>query len=211
MSITPGVPDTIDPQADYLIYLHGRIIETQGRRPTSPAFGVYEYDAILENFAQRGFQVVSEARPADTRTADYAGQVADQVRSLVAGGVPPEHITVAGFSKGGMITIATSSLLRMPGIRYVIMAGCNSGVFDNTDLTLTGRVLSIHEASDNIGISCAPLFERSPDTEDTVERRIDTGARHGAFYLPREEWLTPMFDWIRGVGSASSPHSAGKS
>jgi len=117
-TITSGVPDTVDPQADYLLYLHGRIIETQGRRPTHPTFGVYEYDAILEDFARRGFQVLSEARPADTRTADYAEKVAAQVRRLVEAGVAPEHITVAGFSKGGMITIATSSVLRLAANRH---------------------------------------------------------------------------------------------
>ncbi len=200
-TISSDVPDAVDSQADYLLYLHGRIIETQGRRPTHPAFGVYEYDAILEDFAQRGFHVISQARPADTRTSDYAGVAADQVRRLMAEGVPPEQITVVGFSKGGGITIATSSLLRVPGLRYVILAGCNKGVFDDTGLTLTGKVLSIHEASDNIGISCAPLFDRSSDTEEAVERRIDTGARHGAFYTPRDAWLDPMFTWIGGGGS----------
>ena len=198
-TISSGVPETVDSQGDYLLYLHGRIIEVQGRRPTHPTFGVYEYDAILEEFARRGFHVLSEARPADTRIADYAERVAEQVRRLVEQGVAPEHITVAGFSKGGMITIATSSLLQMPGVRYVILAGCNDGVFDNTGLKLTGRVLSIHEASDDIGISCTPLFHRSPGAEETVEQRIDTGARHGAFYLPRAAWLEPMFTWIGGA------------
>jgi len=198
-TISSGVPETVDSQGDYLLYLHGRIIEVQGRRPTHPAFGVYEYDAILEEFAGRGFHVVSEARPADTHIADYAARVVEQVRHLVEAGVAPEHITVVGFSKGGMIAIATSSLLRMPGVRYVILAGCNDGVFDDTGLTLTGRVLSIYEVSDDIGISCAPLLDRSPEAEEAVERRIDTGARHGAFYRPREAWLEAMFTWIGGA------------
>jgi len=208
-TISSEIPETVNSQGDYLFYLHGRIIEVQGRRPTHPAFGVYEYDAILEEFARRGFHVISEARPADTRIADYAEKGAKQVCRLVEGGVPPEHITVVGFSKGGMITIATSSLLRMPGVGYVILAGCNDGVFDDTALTLTGRVLSIHEASDDIGISCTPLFSRSPNVDETVERRIDTGARHGAFYMPRAAWLEPMFSWIgRAPETGSSPPSA---
>jgi predicted esterase len=201
-AVTSDVPDTVDPSADYLIYLHGRIIEVQGRRPTHPAFGVYEYDKILNDFARRGFQVISEARPADTRIPEYAEKAAGQVRALVADGVPAERITVVGFSKGGMITIATSSTLRMPHVRYVILAGCNQGVFDDETLTLTGRVLSIHEASDNIGLSCAPLFERSLEAEETVERLIDTGARHGAFYTLRDAWVEPMFAWIGPAGSA---------
>jgi predicted esterase len=195
-AISSRVPDAVDPDGDYIIYLHGRIIEVEGRRPTHPTFGVYEYDAILEDFADRGFNVISEVRPETTQVGDYAETAADQVRQLVEAGVAPGRVTVVGFSKGGMITIATSSTLRMPGIGYVILAGCNNGVFQNTGLTLTGRILSIHEASDNIGISCVPLFDRSPDATSTAEHLIDTGERHGAFYRPTNEWLDPIFEWI---------------
>ena len=39
----------------YVIYLHGRIVEDSGsRRPTDPAFGTYEYDAILDSLRARG-------------------------------------------------------------------------------------------------------------------------------------------------------------
>ncbi|MFV1988994.1 MAG: arginase family protein, partial [Gemmatimonadota bacterium] len=202
-AITSDVPATVDPAAVYLIYLHGRIIEVQGRRPTHPEFGVYEYDAILEEFAGRGFHVISEVRPADTQVAEYAEKVAGQVRRLVEAGVPSENIIVTGFSKGGMIAIATSSRLRMPGVRYVILAGCIGATSDDDGPGLSGRVLSIHEASDTIGRSCAPLFDRSPDAVETAEVRIDTGARHGAFYQPRKEWLEPMFSWIGGAGGAA--------
>ncbi len=44
-AIRSQVPDSIDLNARYVFYLHGRIIEVQGRRPTHPEFGVYEYDA----------------------------------------------------------------------------------------------------------------------------------------------------------------------
>jgi predicted esterase len=200
-SVSIDVPKSVDAEADYLIYLHGRIIEVQGRRPTHPTFGVYEYDAILDEFAHRGFQVISEARPSDTDITAYAEKVAGQVRTLVAAGVAPERITVVGFSKGGMITIATSSKLRMPLVQYVILAGCTQLSFGNAALTLTGRVLSIHEASDNIGLSCTPLFERSPMAEEKAERLIDTGAQHGAFYVLRDAWVEPMFAWIQSGAS----------
>jgi len=202
-TISSGVPEAVDPDADYVIYLHGRIIEVEGRRPTHPTFGVYEYDMILEEFADRGLHVISEVRPETTEVSDYAEHVAEQVRRLVGGGAAPEHVTVVGFSKGGIITIATSSTLRMSGVGYAILAGCNNGIFQNAELTLTGRVLSIHEASDNIGISCAPLFDRSPAASSTLEHRIDTGERHGAFYRLRDEWLDPLFEWI-GTSSGGS-------
>src|SRR6185369_8324070 len=106
------LPKAIDPRGDYLIYLHGRIIEEEGPRPTSPRFGVYEYRQILDTFAGRGFTVVSEARPKGTDVAAYAKKVAGQVRALLAAGVPPERIAVVGFSKGGGITLAAAALLR---------------------------------------------------------------------------------------------------
>jgi len=208
-SIWSSVPAKLDPESRYLIYLHGQIIETGGRRPTSPQFGVYEYDAILQELARSGLQVISEARPAGTRVAAYAEHVAEQVRRLLAGGVPAERISVVGFSKGGMIAATASSLVRTPRVRYVIMAGCTRSLLGEEDLALTGAVLSIHEASDDIGLSCEPLFERSPDAE-VKEIRIDTGARHGAFYRPRPEWMEPALAWIGAGASREGRRPAGQ-
>ena len=70
------MPEHPNPAARYLIYLHGSIIQTQGRRPTHPDYGVYEYDEILDALAARGFQVISEARPAGTKVPAYAEKVA---------------------------------------------------------------------------------------------------------------------------------------
>jgi hypothetical protein len=95
--IFQDVPAEIDPDARYLFYLHGAIIERAGVRPTHPRFGVYEYRLILEVFANEGFVVISEARPAGTDGTAYAATVADQVRALLAADVPPE---VAGFQTG---------------------------------------------------------------------------------------------------------------
>src|SRR5882724_6168777 len=64
-SVTQGaiwsdVSNKIDPKAKYLFYLHGRIIENQGIRPTDPRYGVYEYQQILDTLKDKGFIVVSE-------------------------------------------------------------------------------------------------------------------------------------------------------
>lgn len=53
-SILSDVPSRIEPGGRYLIYLHGRIVETEGERPTHPDFGIYEYRMILETFADLG-------------------------------------------------------------------------------------------------------------------------------------------------------------
>src|SRR5689334_21666657 len=64
--ILKDIPDNIDAKGRYLFYLHGLIVENEGVRPTSPKFGVYEYEEILETFKNRGFIVISEPRPKGT-------------------------------------------------------------------------------------------------------------------------------------------------
>jgi predicted esterase len=192
------LPSSIDPKSRHVLYLHGRIIETHGRRPTHPEYGVYEYDRIVEALAAHGVQVLSEVRPADTGIGTYGQKVASQIRLLLAAGVPAERITVVGFSKGGIIAIAVSTLLRESDVRYVLLGACSRAVFDTAELRVTGRVLSIYEGSDEVGVSCAPLFARSPVAVELEEIRIDTGLRHGAFYEPRDAWLVPTSRWIHG-------------
>jgi dienelactone hydrolase len=186
----------VDPHARYVIYLHGRIIEEEGRHPTSPQFGVYDYDDILRAFADAGLQVISEARPKGTQVGAYAHTVAGEVGQLLDAGVPADHITVVGFSKGGGIAIVTSSLVKVAGVRYVFLAACFAPRPGDPVFPVTGHVLSIHEASDDIGLSCAPLFARSPQVAETREIEISTGKRHGAFFQVRPEWLVPTLAWI---------------
>jgi hypothetical protein len=61
-----------------------------------------------------------------------------------------------------------------------------------------GRVLSIIEASNEYGLTCQPIAERSPRALAFKEIRLETGLAHGEFYLPRDEWLIPVLAWIRG-------------
>jgi len=197
--IVASVPDTPEPSTTYVFYLHGRIIETGGRRPTHAEFGPYEYDEILKALAGNDRVVISEQRSPDTVTGEYAELVAGQVRDLLKRGVAPERIAVVGFSKGGGIAIAVSSLLREP-ITYAFLAACNPGVFGNEDYRVSGRVLSVYEESDEIGVSCAPLLARSPAVLESKEVRISTGARHGAFYTPRAVWVDEVVRWIEEGG-----------
>jgi hypothetical protein len=191
-----SMPDRICPQASYLIYLHGKIVEDAGLRPTHPEYGPYEYEETLDVLAASGLQVISEWRPENTDGAAYADRVAGQVRDLLAAGVPAEQITVMGFSKGGAIAILTSSQLQHAGINYVILAACHEWAFQDPDILLSGRVLSIYEASDKLGVSCRPLFDRSPSVTDDDEIRIETGKAHGAFYVPDPLWVEPVIAWV---------------
>lgn len=188
------LPDRLDPRARYVLYLHGRILEDQGPRPTHERWGTYEYRKILETLAAPGHIVISEQRRPGTDMDQYAKHVVDQVETLVAAGVPAEHITVIGFSKGGGIAVRASALLQRDKVGFVFLAACSGG---KTGLDVRGRILSVYEASDDAGRSCAQLFAESKGKGKREEVKISTGEEHGAFYRPRKEWTAPVLAWVR--------------
>jgi CubicO group peptidase (beta-lactamase class C family) len=182
----------------YLIYLHGRIVEEQGRRPTHADFGTYQYDAILDSLRQAGFTVLSEQRPPGIAVDTFASRLVRQVDSLLQLGVPPQAISVIGFSRGGAIALLASSRLRNPAITFVFMGACGDWAFERADIRVTGRLLSIYETSDTLGASCAPLFARRGPGSETREVPLSLGLGHGTFFQPRSAWLRPALAWARG-------------
>jgi len=195
-SIVAAPPDEPVAGGRYVFYLHGRIIEDGGERPTHPRFGVYEYREILEDLAATGATVISEPRPSRTVADVYARRVADQVRGLLDAGVVPERITVVGFSKGGAIAMLASSLLQEPEVRFVFLASCGGWIEAAPGLRISGRVLAIREESDEIGRSCERARAQGGELTEFKELVINTGEEHGVFYRPRPEWLGPVKSWI---------------
>jgi len=200
---TPG--STSEPQLTpqrYLIYLHGKIIEDQGPRPTHPRFGIYEYQEILDTFGAAGFEALSELRPPGSRPPDVARTTASEVRQLLDRGVPAGDISVVGFSKGGAIAVLTALELENPQINFVFIACCGpwlDDVFKSPDQKISGRMLSIYEASDTIG-SCGALFEHASADSTTAEVELNLGNGHGAFYRPHPEWIDPVIRWASHEG-----------
>ncbi len=190
------VPASIQIDSHYLFYLHGRIIENEGRRPTHPQFGIYEYDQILQVLSDSGYVVISEARQPMTSVTDYSELIATEINHLLKAGVPPQNITTMGFSKGGIIAIALSSILQNPDLNFIFMASCGDYIFEYSQYVISGRILSIYEVSDDLGVSCGPLFERSPFSYPVKQIEIHTGKGHGAFYRPMDEWITPVSLWL---------------
>lgn len=195
-AIWADVPAQVRPGSRYVIYLHGRVVEEKGRRPTDERFGIHEYQQILDTLAASGAEVISEQRPGGTDFRAFGARVADQVRRLLAAGVPAERIAVVGFSKGGAIAMVASALLADPRVTFVFLGSCGDWVQGRDDVDVRGRILSIYEASDELGTSCEPLFAQASAPGEHREIRIDTGAGHGAFFRPRPEWLDPVFEWI---------------
>jgi hypothetical protein len=196
--ISTDVPKSPEPAKIYLIYLHGRIIENSGPRPTDSRYGLYDYPAVLEALSARGAVVISAQRPPDTDMNRYAGVVVSQVEALIDHGVPPENIVVTGFSKGGGIAIRASSFLRRPQVRFVLLAACAGD--PSAHIRLTGQVLSVFEASDTLSGSCKSLAEQPERPNSFKEIEISTGRLHGAFYAPLPAWVNPVLDWVHGGG-----------
>ena len=195
-AILGDVPAQPRAGAQYLIYLHGRIIEEKGPRPTDERFGTYEYQQILDTLAASGADIIAEQRPLGTDFRAFGAHVADQVRLLLLLGVPAERIAVVGFSKGGAIAMIASALLEDPGVTFVFLGSCGDWVKSRADVDVRGRILSIYEASDELGTSCEPLFAQASEPGEHQELRISTGAAHGAFFRPRAEWLAPLYQWV---------------
>ncbi len=197
----------VEPIEQYFFYLHGAIMETQGKGASSPRYGVYLYDRIIEHFEDRDFIVIDEVR-SKTNPNKYASKITMQIRQLLAAGVPAKNITVMGFSKGGYIALLVASSLGSSDVNYVVLAGCGKGekafAFEQflkkkRGARLKGRILSIYATGDLVAGSCRDAIAQSSGEGLTFkETRIKSGKGHGLFYQPRPEWIEPSTRFAKG-------------
>jgi len=202
--ILEEIPDPVDLDGRYLIYLHNRFAETAQPDERHPIFGDYDLHGILEALAERRFIVIATQREPQADPVVWATRVAGQVERLIAAGVPPEKITVVGFSKGGAIAILASSRLAGNTVNFVFLAACGDWLERIPDLEPRGRMLSIIEASDDLAGSCGDLFAVTPDGTIHHEVEIHIGGGHGAFFRTHDEWLRPTIDWAKGLPPADN-------
>lgn len=197
-----SVPDTINTSDHYIFYLHGGIIQMEGIDAVSPYFGRYEYTKILQALANAGYIVISERRPKDSKTPDYAKIVAGCVSTLLDAGTPPENITIVGASMGAGIAIDASIQIGNDKIKYCLLGICKQSSWDyylrhytKDEIQLRGKFLSIYEISDE-SKSCDAFIGNQPTVASYEEIALDMGISHGFLYKPYDEWLFPLFDWI---------------
>jgi hypothetical protein len=197
-----GTPTQEAATARYVLYLHGKVVEDQGRHARHPVYGPYDYDDIVDAFRSRGFAVLSEVRPSGTDVDAYARKVVDQVRALTASGTPPENITVVGASKGALIAMRTSTLLAEGRVNFVVLDMCNDDTAPGLDLH--GNVLSIYEESDDVGRSCQAVFAASKGIGAHDEVVTHTGLGHGVLYKPLPDWVEPAVAWASRAATPGS-------
>ena len=191
---TAQVPQKTDANARYLFYISGYIVSAGNMRPTSPKYGVYEYEQILDTFRQRGFVVISEARKQSSEIEPYAAKVAAQVKQLLKTGVPPQHITVVGASQGSWIAMLVSTYVANRDIRFVFIAACAADDGLLKLVNLHGKVLFISERSDLPG-SCERFRADAQGIREYRAIEVNTGLKHGFLYRPLKEWVEPAVEW----------------
>lgn len=197
-------PQTPTPDQHYIIYVHGRIIETEGIDPVSPRFGLYEYGRIIEALAQGDADVIADVREGDTDVFGYTETLAQKIEDMMSRGVPADHITLAGFSKGGYMTLLTANRLQNSDLRYVVMAGCVEGIVDGSDQGADGpqgKVLSLVDTADDLGFSCGPMFARNPQLSQTHDITFSAGTGHGFFYRADARWIDAVLAWSDAGGN----------
>lgn len=194
------MPGQIDPSKRYIFYLHGLYVERQG------PYEAYHYYDILDAIEAEGFVAIGEARGL-SNPGRYAKALAAQVQILLDAGVPSYHITVAGHSKGGFITLIASAILSRPGINYVVFAGCGRqgteyrrglGKFIKKDAAnVAGAFLVAWAEDDNIAADCDDVMGVGKAKHKNVLIPPGWGG-HRMFYVPKKLWMDLLFAHARG-------------
>jgi len=203
--VVDHVPDPIDVRARYLFYLHNQFAESAEPGEVHPVYGPYDLDGILSAFAERRFTVVAPRRGPDADPTMWAQRVSSMITQLLVAGVPPEKITVVGFSKGGTIAILVSSELANDDVNYVFLASCGPWIRAAEGLEPRGRLLSIFESSDRVAGSCSELFSMASGDTESAEIEIRIGGGHGAFFTPHAAWLQPTVEWALVLRPTEDP------
>lgn len=202
-AIHKDVPQKVDPNKRYLIYLHGAWPESRPLSEPHPKRGLFEYEKILAGLAARDFEVISELRRTKVNPRKYARErVMPQIKSLIDKGVPANKVTVVGFSKGGGMVLTLLSLAKQPEVNFVNLAGCGKGqhrkaydsVVANDAAKMQGRMLSLYDQAETIAGTCkeaADLATRMKMTEEVLA----IGKGHGSFYSPHPAWLDRISSW----------------
>lgn len=186
-------------RSSHVVYLHGNIVQQQGRNAVSPTFGPYLFDDIVTALGRGGRTVHAPIRTGAPSNEDSARHVAGIVRGLLDAGVPAHEITIVGASQGAIIAMLASDELEHPQLRFVLMGACNDWVREEVKPDLHGHILSIYEAGDPYGASCEALVAGKQGVRSFQELRLETGLSHGFLYRPIAAWIEPVRRWSAGA------------
>jgi len=203
--LPPDLQKNPDRKAKYLFYIHGQDVDE--RRFSAED----SLDAVTQALRDIGYVVLTEVR-AKTAVRNfpndherYAKHVAKSVYKLIHNGVPAANITVAGYARGGIIAMMSSSMINHSAVHYVLLAACPSVngtqkekaqlIKETLAPKLRGRMLSLIDVGDKDFGSCVDYFEQSKRPLETREYSVNTRQDHEAFLEPRREWLQLLENW----------------
>ncbi len=191
--VDSDIPSSPDASEKYVFYLHGSAEETDGDSE--------KYQAAVDAISSNVDNVISEVR-GDTDPNSYAEKIKQQVNTLISKGVPAKNITVSGFSKGSIITLAAAGSINNPEVNYVLLAGCSEELNDKYSVDAAkavGHIYSIYDSGDEKFESCEETIKPSAKLK-FEEIDLDSGKGHKVFRIPKEkfieQWRDPMTDWI---------------
>ncbi|WP_264558399.1 alpha/beta hydrolase [Flavobacterium sp. N2270] len=180
----------------HIFYLHGRIIEQQGKNAVSEQFGKYELDSIIAALKVENGIVHAEIRNSNVDYKLYAIKVSKQIDELIKSGVEAKNITVIGASKGAIIACNISSL-NTNAINYVFLAGNNDYQEMNNEWKFHGKVLCIYDSSDDIAGKNYDYWKAKDNFTTKFEQiELKTNLGHGFIYKPLSVWMEPTKKWI---------------
>jgi len=187
-------------QTKHIYYLHGRIIEMQGKDAYSEDFGKYEIDSIIEAVKVENAIIHCDIRNYDADVRVYATKVSAEIDSLVNAGVKRSDITVIGASKGAIIACNISDM-NLNDINYVFLAGNNDYQEKNNDWKFHGKVLCIYDLSDDVAGKDYSYWKQKENFTSGFEQiEIKTQLGHGFLYKPMDDWVIPVRKWIMQHG-----------
>lgn len=172
------------------------------RVPAEHNWVFYQHDqggdlAEAEALAAKGFQVIATQREPGADLDYRAVALKEQVRELMARGVPMANLALVGRGEGGRLAMMVSGLAQVPDSALVVAAACP--VEGNVEReaykrllrlhapTIKGRFLSLVDpGEDGLG-SCREAQETANGAESW---EADLSAS--------KDWLDEAARWIRG-------------
>jgi len=152
--------------------------------------------------AERDYRVVLQPMPFSEPAPYAAIAVRDNIRLMMARGIPPWQIAVVGAGRGGRLTLEVSALMHLRSIRYVVFGACPNGggkniqrLVDLYSADMIGRILSLVPA--RWTASCQAVFEETTGA-GWWERELE-GVDTEVFERPDDLWLEQLDGWIREV------------
>lgn len=190
------VPAKIDPGAHYVFYMHGMKFGKGETVFEDDLLGVYDHTKMVASLKDPAYHLIAYIRPPKEEVLDAARQLSHEVQALLGEGVPPEQITLVGFSGGGMVVVFAASILERSKINVALLAGCGGPVAWDSSLKIWGRVFSLYDDDDTKVTSCKGLAERSEGVSGFKEVVLKTEKGHSLFFDPSDKWLPKLKEWI---------------